>query len=259
MERELPEPLLAFTHDDSLVDELARVDSLASRYRDEKSHGRILENSLEAIRVELTYHSNAIEGSTLTLRDTHLVIEGLEPNTGKSLREIYEARNHDRALREVESWTRNNRGILTEQDIRVLHGIVMHDIDRSGAGVFRTGRVLISGSRFVPPGSHHFPVLIPKMLELAQQPTLHPLIRAAELHYNFVAIHPFVDGNGRTSRLLMNYHLLQAGYYLAVIPVERRGEYIEALELANTGNPLPFSAFIISCLTNTLIHLLGDN
>ena len=254
-----PEPLQAFA-DADLAAALARVDALVARYRGLRAAGRILPNSVEAVRVELTYHSNAIEGSTLTLRDTQLVIEGREPNTGKSLREIYEARNHDRALRLVETWAGTRpEDTLTEADLLAVHRDVMADIDPAGAGRFRTDRVLITGTRFVPPGGHKFPVLIPALLELANCPGVHPAVRAAELHYNLVAVHPFADGNGRTARLLMNHHLLRHGFPHAVVPVERRAEYLAALEEANAGRGGPFAAFILQCVEDSARWLIGDD
>ena len=184
------------------------MDAALAEYRALRDAGRILPNSIEALRVELTYHSNAIEGSTLSLRETQLVIEGHAPTGGKTLREVYEARNHDRALRLIEQWAeeRPKDAPLTDQDLLNVHAHVLADIDLRSAGRFRTDRVLIKGTRFIPPGSHRFAELVPKLLELANRPGVHPAVQAAELHYNFVAVHPFGDGNGRTARLLMNYH-----------------------------------------------------
>jgi len=252
----LPEPLLAFDLPTGPTIELAnRVDSLVNRYRQHRDAGRILPNSVEAIRVELTYHSNAIEGSTLTLRDTQLIIEGREPNTGKSLREIYEARNHDFALRFVE------RGALshpvTEQDILDVHALVMKDIDVQGAGRYRVDRVLITGTRFVPPGPHKFPQLLSAIVERANRPAIHFVVQAAELHYNLVAVHPFADCNGRTARLMMNYYLLRNGFPHTIIPVDRRPEYLAALEEANAGHCEPFLGFVLDCVANSIETLIG--
>ncbi len=234
--------------------------TLAERYRADRDAGRVLPNSVEAVRVELTYHSNALEGSTLTLRDTQLVIEGREPNTGKSLREIYEARNHDRALRLVERWAdRRPKDPLTEADVLAVHREIMADVDPAGAGHFCAGRVLITGTGFVPPGAHEFPALMPALLDAANSPGLHPVVRAAELHYNLVAVHPFADGNGRTARLLMNHHLLRHGLPHAVVPVGRRAEYLTALEGANAGRDAPFAAFVLSCVEDSTRRLIGDD
>lgn len=257
----LPEPLRAF---DGLAGPIAsaleRVDKLHARYRDLENAGRILQNSVEALRVELTYHSNAIEGSTLSLRETQLIIEGRAPTSGKTLREIYEARNHDRALRVIEEWAakRASAEALTEQDILAVHAHVLADIDAGSAGRFRTERVLIKGTRFIPPGSHKFAELVPRMLELANRPCVHIALQAAELHYNVVAIHPFTDGNGRTARLLMNYHLLRNGYPHAIIEVEKRGEYLAALEEANGGKCERFAAFVLESTARSIERLIGE-
>lgn len=257
----LPEPLLAFDAGSSEIDSaLARVDTLQSRYLRERDARRILPNAVEAIRVELTYHSNAIEGSTLTLRETQLVIEGRAPEGGKSLREIYEARNHDRALRTIEHWVadRPRTAPLTERDILDVHALVLADIDPVSAGRFRTGRVLIAGTGFVPPGSHKFPALLPAMLGLANRSGVHPVIQAAELHYNLVAIHPFGNGNGRTARLMMNYSLFRSGFPHTIISVAQRSEYLAALDEANAGRGERFSLFVAGSVEQSILKLLGN-
>ncbi len=258
---DIPEPLLGV--DDkagSMQSALGSLAAVHARYMAMKNRGGILPNSVEALRVELTYHSNAIEGSTLTLRETQLVIEGRSPEGGKPLREVYEARNHDRALRMVEQWS-DSRGKcpLAEVDLLSVHTVVLADIEPQFAGRFRSERVLIKGTRFVPPGSHKFDELIPAMLRLANRSGIHPAMQAAELHYNFVAIHPFNDGNGRTARLLMNYHLLRQGYPHAVIEVERRGEYLAALEDANAGRWEVFAGFIIGSIERSILRLIGND
>ncbi len=93
----------------------------------------------------------------------------------------------------------------------------MADIDTVNAGVFRSDRVPIRGTRFVPPGSHRFGELIPRLFQFANELGIHPVIQAAELHYNLLAVQPFADGNGRTARLMMNYHFLRIGYPLVII------------------------------------------
>lgn len=256
---ELPEPLLHFDAS-PFAARLAEVDSLRTRYQDALRANLILPNTLETLRVELTYHSNAIEGSTLSLRDTQLVIEGREPNSGKSLREIYEARNHDRALRKIEAWASAGSQPLplTEKNVLDIHAEVMADIDPKGAGLFRTNRVLITGTRFIPPGNHKFAELIPTLISLANQPHPHPIIQAAEFHYNIVAVHPFNDGNGRTARLMMNYHLLRHGYPLAIVPIDKRSDYLAALDEANTGRSQPLSTLLIQCVEDSIYRLIGE-
>lgn len=257
----LPEPLLSFDAASVAVGEaLSRVDAALARYAVQRDARRVLPSVVEAIRVELTYHSNAIEGNTLTLRDTQLVIEGRAPEGGKSLREIYEARNHDRALRMIEAWTKQRPGRppLTDKDLLDIHAQVLADIEPAAAGRFRTERVLIAGTRFVPPGGHRFRELIPRMLELANRPGIHPVLQSAELHYNTAAIHPFRDGNGRTARLLMNYQLLSRGFPHAIIDVAQRGEYLAALDEANTGRWERFALFVARSVELSINRFLPD-
>jgi Fic family protein len=256
-----PEPLRMFRGLESgLAGPLDRIRDGFDRYGTMLRAGRILPNSVDAVRVELTYHSNAIEGSTLTLRETQLVIEGRTPAGGKSLREVYEARNHDRALRLVEGWAAQatKDEALAERHLLDVHAMVMAEVDDQHAGRFRTDRVLIKGTRFIPPGSQKFGELIPALLELANDRTLHPVVRAAEAHYNLVAVHPFADGNGRTARLLMNYLLLREGYPLTVVEIERRGEYLAALEEANAGRCAAFAGFVAGCAERSIGRLIGD-
>jgi Fic family protein len=255
---QIPEPLQRFDNlESTLSTALSRVDGLLAEYQTRQKTGRILPNSIEAIRVELTYNSNAIEGSTLTLRETQLVLEGVTPG-GKPIREIYEARNLDRALRLIEDWAANRPDApISERDLLDIHAIVLADIDAAAAGRFRIDRVLIKGTRFIPPGHHKFDQLIPALLDLANGKRTHPVLTAAELHYNLAAVHPFADGNGRTARLLMNLHLLRSGYGYTVIEVSRRADYLAALEEANAGRCEPFAKFIIESTEHTLNRLLG--
>jgi Fic family protein len=255
---DLPDPLLSFTMPDAALQAvLIRADVEVTRYREAQIKKEILPNSLEAIRVEMTYHSNAIEGSTLSLRETQLVLEGLAPAAGKALRELYEARNHDRALRLIEHWARLGPRAITEVQLREVHRIIMTEIDTAGAGQYRTGRVLITGTRFVPPGPHKFAEVLPRLLEQSQGSS-HVILRAAELHYNLVAVHPFADGNGRTARLMMNLLLLQNGFPLTIVPVERRPAYIAALESANSGDGTPLIHFVAECVIESVQRLLGE-
>jgi len=255
----LPEPLQSFaTTASALAPDLAKLDDALSRYREATVAGRILPNATEAIRVEVTYHSNAIEGNRLTLRETQLVIEGRAPLGGKPMREIYEARNHDRAVRLIEEWaaTRPANQAIVDRDLLDVHAVVLADIDAAEAGRFRSGRVLIAGSRFVPPGPQKFAELMPRALGLVAA-GLHPAIAAAELHYNLVAIHPFADGNGRAARLMMNYHLLRCGYPWTIIDVAERAGYLAALDEANSGKCQRFAAFVVHSAIKSVERALG--
>lgn len=257
----VPEPLQSFGFlEATSAERLAVADAIAARYRARRAAGRLPANTVEAVRIDLTYHSNALEGNTLTLRETQLVIEGFSPAAGKPMRELYEARNHDRALRQIERWAADRpAAALTSADVLEVHGLILAEINDAAAGRFRTDRVRISGSGHIPPGSPKFDALIPALLDLANRSDVHPVLRAAELHYNLAAVHPFLDGNGRTARLMMNHLLLRHGYPHAVIEVGQRVRYLAALEDANRGRLGPFADVVVDGLVRGAELLLLDD
>lgn len=192
-------------------------------------------NSLATLReklaLEWTYHSNAIEGNTLTLRETKVVLEGITVG-GKSLREHFEATNHRDAILYVEELVAKQEP-LSEWQIRNIHALVLKGIDDGEAGRYRQENVVIAGASTTPPEFLHLPAEMASLVEWhVQAHALHPITRAAELHTRFVKIHPFVDGNGRTARLLLNFELMKAGYPPAIIRKEDRLAYYDALDEA---------------------------
>lgn len=181
----------------------------------------------DKLALEWTYHSNAIEGNTLTLRETKVVLEGITVG-GKTLREHFEAINHRDAISYVEEIVSRNEA-LTEWQIRNIHALVLKGVDDGGAGQYRRENVALVGASTTPPDFLRLEEEMSSLIdwyERAQQ--LHPIERASELHTRFVKIHPFVDGNGRTGRLLLNFELLKAGYPPAVIRKEDRLPYYDA-------------------------------
>lgn len=208
-------------------------------------HRPLPEATLRSVRedmaIRLTYHSNAIEGNTLTLQETRVVLEGITI-AGRSVREHLEAVNHRQAIDLLEDFVTRDEA-LSERLIREIHQIILQGIDRSHAGIWRPVNVLIAGARHRPSDA----LLVPEEMSRfvawyhAEGATLHPVERAARVHADFVKIHPFVDGNGRTSRLLMNLELMRAGFPAAIIPVERRLDYYQALDQAHVdGDYAPF-------------------
>lgn len=183
-----------------------------------------------------TYHSNAIEGNTLTLKETKVVLEGITVG-GKTMREHVEALNHREAILYMEDLVAKNEP-LSEWQIKSIHQLILKNIDDKNAGVYRKINVIISGAEHVPPNALRVPSDMEKLIgwHQAQGAALHPVERAARLHADFVKIHPFVDGNGRTARLLMNLELMKSGFPPVVLPVERRLQYYEALDTAHTKN-----------------------
>lgn len=205
----------------------------------------VVRNLHEDLVVRWTYHSNAIEGNTLTLQETKVVLEGITIG-GRSLREHLEAINHREAIRFLETLV-NENDILRETDIKSLHSLILRGIDDTNAGIYRNVNVRISGARHMPPDFLHVPELMHAFATWyqAEAAALHPVERAARVHSDFVKIHPFVDGNGRTSRLLMNLELLKSGFPPVVLPVERRLAYYEALDRAHVNEDFhPFVSLI---------------
>ena len=190
----------------------------------------IVKNLHEDLILRWTYHSNAIEGNTLTLLETKVVLEGITVG-GKALREHFEAINHRDAILYVEDIIKKQEP-FSEWQIRNIHQLILKNIDDENAGRYRQQNVLISGATTNPPDHT---LLNDKMAQFidwynTEAHKLHPIERAAKVHADFVSIHPFVDGNGRTSRLLMNLELMKSGYPPSVIAVENRLAYYEALD-----------------------------
>ena len=196
----------------------------------------LVSNLDDWFRVELTYTSNAIEGNTLTRSETALVVEKGLTVGGKSLVEHLEAINHVHALDWVKGWVRRKPGSLTEKDILHTHGLILKGIDDENAGRYRTKAVWISGSSVVLPPPRGVPSLMKEFADwLRNTKDIHPVDLAAEAHYRLVSIHPFIDGNGRTARLLMNMILLMTNYPPAIIRKRDRLAYMNSLEKSQLG------------------------
>lgn len=219
----------------------------------------------EVLQLEYTYESNKIEGNTLTLQETDLVINEGMTISGKSMREHLEAINHKDAIDFIKDLAKPNYK-LRERDLLQLHQLILRGIHPEDAGKYRKVQVMINGSSHVPPA----PYLVQKQMEdlfiwyNENHKTLHPVVLAAEMHERLVTIHPFIDGNGRTSRLLMNLILMQHGYVIANLKgdVESRLMYYRALEKCQTtADKTDFIQLIIdtekSCLERYLKILRG--
>ena len=192
----------------------------------------------DAFDIEYTYESNRIEGNTLTLQATALVVNEGVTISGKSMREHLEAINHAEAISYIKDIAKQDIEI-SERTIKEIHALILYGIDRENAGRYRTVPVMISGSAHMPPQ----PYLIEKqmedfMLRFKQMETenVHPVLVAAYLHDELVRIHPFIDGNGRTSRLLMNLYLLRHGYVIITLKGsnDAKVNYYKALEKSHT-------------------------
>ncbi|WP_077210437.1 Fic family protein [Bacillus dakarensis] len=193
-----------------------------------------LKSLREKLLLEWTYNTNAIEGNTLTMNETKVVLEGITVG-GKTMREHLEVINHRDAISYVEELVQKKES-LSEWQIKNLHRLVLKGIDDQHAGVYRTEQVFIAGAKHTPPAHYLIQEQMEQMLKWYHQKgiTLHPVTRGAMLHAIFVGIHPFVDGNGRTSRLLLNLELMKDGFPPVIIKVENRLAYYESLDKAHT-------------------------
>ena len=214
-----------------------------------------LKSLREYYRVGLTYTSNALEGNSLTESETKVVIEDGLTIEGKPLRDHYEAVGHAKAYDYVYQITEKEG--LTEEDILNLHRLFYQQIDVEKAGLYRNVKVYISGSRYAVAAVSKIPAEMQKLVKWYNdnEKILHPIELAAKLHQRFVFIHPFVDGNGRVARLLMNLALLRNGFTIAIIPALLRHEYIYSLETAHT-RPEVFVDFIADRVIATQLDLL---
>jgi Fic family protein len=205
-------------------------------------------------KIGLTYTSNALEGNSLTETETKIVIEDGLTIGGKPLKDHLEAVGHADAYEFMLSLA--GRRELTERHILHLHQLFYRRLDEKEAGRYRTMPVFITGSKHLPPAATQVPVRMRTFCKAipGKRKQLHPVDFAAWLHFRLVNIHPFIDGNGRTARLMMNVALLQDGYPIVIIPPILRREYIDTLESCHSmkREPEPFFNFIARAAIESL-------
>lgn len=198
----------------------------------------LVANLSEWFKIELTYTSNAIEGNTLSRAETALVVEKGITVDGKTLREHLEAVNHAQAFDWIMQHLNATKQDITESVILDLHQHILQKIDDTNAGRYRNVPVRIAGSTVIMPNAMKVPELMSEYVLWLQQNKDNSLKEAVDAHFKLVSIHPFVDGNGRTARLLMNLLLMQAGYPPVIIRKEERQQYIACIEKAQLGGSL---------------------
>jgi Fic family protein len=210
----------------------------------------------EYYKIGLTYSSNALEGNSLTETETKVVIEDGLTIGGKPLKDHYEAVGHAAAYDLIYDLAQNKK--ISEADILKLHYLFYHQIDEAQAGKYREQQVIITGTDFIPPAAKLVPALMKEYVaELAVfEKAKHPIEYAALAHLDFVGIHPFVDGNGRVARLLMNIILLAKGYVITIIPPMLRRDYIDAIKTAQTGKKS--NELFINFISNMVLESQKD-
>jgi len=215
--------------------------------------GQAVQKIRESLTLEWTYHSNSIEGNTLSLRETQMVIEDGFTVKGKSLREHFEAINHHEAIAFLEQIVSPDY-ILSAADVLEIHRLVMQKIEKEFAGRYRNAGVRIAGANVVPPNALKVYDLMEELIHWVnhEQPDLDPIVRAAIFHHRFVWIHPFFDGNGRTARLAYNLLLMKAGYPPAIILKNDRKKYYDALNKANNSDYSKLLLLVMQALERSL-------
>jgi Fic family protein len=204
----------------------------------------MLKQVREYFRIGMTYSSNALEGNSLTETETKVVIEDGITIGGKPVRDHLEALGHSEAYDLLFRLAKNQE--ITEANVKELHRLFYYRIDAKQAGKYRKRRVIITGTDFIPPAPEKILDLMSAFVERIpdQRAKRHPVEFAAIIHRELVTIHPFIDGNGRAARLLMNLALLQAGYPVAIIPPVLRRDYLDTLNRTHKGDDGPFISFI---------------
>jgi len=208
----------------------------------------------EQFAIEMTYHSNAIEGNTLTMRETQLIIQDGLTVAGKSLREHLEVINHKEAIDFLENLATKREAIITENLVRQIHFLVLTKINEKEAGKYRSVQVRITGTNYVPPQAFEVAILMKDFVKWLKKNwrKINPIELSALAHFKLVHIHPFIDGNGRTARLLMNFILIQKGYPPAVILKTDRKKYYQVLDQAHKGNLAPLVNFVARSVERSL-------
>lgn len=223
-----------------------KIDAAQAKINDLRPfEGHMLKQLQDYYRVGLTWSSNALEGNTLTISETKVVLEDGLTIGGRPIRDFYETIGHGKAYDFM--FTLIKQRTITIEDIKTMHRLFYRDIDEENAGSWRKTQIAVSGSEHVFPQPQDIEPLMQGLEEWMQSErgNYHPVEFAALLHLKFVTIHPFIDGNGRTARLLMNLALIQDGYMLGIIPPICRTEYNAAIrKYQNSGKASDFCEFV---------------
>jgi len=250
-EKESIDPLLTLISDKQIV-KLESVRKLHKK-KMKKIDKQQYQNYYESFVTKFTYDTNAIEGSTVTLQETAMILfEHIVPE-GKSIREINEVQNHKDAFDYMLAYKGNSNKTFVLR----LHKLLMHNILWKHAGVFRDIQVYVRGADFTPTRPQDIEKEFKKLMlwYRSNKKRYHPVIVAAYVHHVFELIHPFRDGNGRLGRLMLNFNLRENGFPMVNIKYKNRSKYYEALERGNRGNLKSLVDLIIRYLTESEVMI----
>ncbi len=244
-----------------LLNKISILDNLKLEWQSKRPFNALqLQKLNEYTKVKYTFNSNKIEGNTLSLQETQLVVNEGITISGKSLKEHLEAVNHAEAIDYIVDLAQGKIE-FSQRTLLDLHQLILKSIEPSHAGVYRQSPVRISGSEHMPPDALHLRELMDDYFVNynLQRKSIHPVVLAAEMHERLVSIHPFIDGNGRTARLVMNLILIKNGYTICILKGDNNARlaYYKALEeVQMNNNPLPFYELVIdNCLESIKEHL----
>ena len=213
------------------------IDMKNNKYKEVKLNPLLIKQLKMDLNIKWTYNSTGIEGNSFTLNQTRVLLADSITIGGKKIADHLEIIGHSKAIEYLEDII-NNEIELTEREIKNLHSLVTKDIEGVNSGAYRNIDVYINGSKHTPPSNV---IVFEKMQQLMlwynnEGKNYHPIEKAAILHGKFVTIHPFIDGNGRTARLLLNFELMKNNYPPIIIEVEERDKYFDALEAGNVSD-----------------------
>lgn len=249
-------------------------DKLHKRILDKKrrfdSYGRLPEEVAskiqERMQVEFVYNSNKIEGNTLSRGETELILQGmtiknqslLKVLAGKNISDVLAVQNHPNAIQFVKDLAFDSSHEITETEIKEIHRVIMSGII-GNTGEYRRFDIAVKGAEFTAPPFYEIPDHMKELTAFINEnpDELRPIELATHAHYYLAWIHPFEDGNGRMSRLLLNFILVRNGYPFAVIKNVERKKYLKSLRLADLGDFKPFLNYVARCVEQTLdLYLL---
>ncbi|MCW5729216.1 MAG: Fic family protein [Alphaproteobacteria bacterium] len=245
-------------------DMVRQLEQLALRVERMRQAGRLSPDALRRLRkyfrIKNIYNSNAIEGNILDIGETRMVVEQGLTLTGRPLKDQAEAKNLSEAIDYLEELAADPIRPISEADIRQLHFLVLKNVKDADAGVYRAVQVEIGGSKYMPPGPESVPAqmelfctwLARRSVKETKTDIPSAILDAAAAHTWFVTIHPFVDGNGRVARLILNLLLMRNGCPIAIVTKADRGRYYDALELSQESDLTAFLALIIECMDESL-------
>ena len=236
-------------------EEKKELEKIKKKYKKEPKSS--FENRYEAFLAKFTYDTNAIEGNTLSLQETSFILFENRTPKGKSLREINEVLNHKKAFDFILNYKKDiNKKFICEVQKVIVQNTLKKELEDQ-IGKYRDIQVYIRGANFIPPTSKQAKIDMANLLRWynLNKNRVHPFIIAAYFHNAFESIHPFVDGNGRTGRLLMNFILHKNGFPMINIPNKRRLEYYECLEETRKHNLKRFINFLFDLVTSAEIYI----